>query len=98
MGPPLHKSDWVNGDAKIITKIILKGMEGEIIVSGKKYKPKIPMLAFEAIMTDKQIADVLTYVRNSWGNKSTSVSEKSVQAIRKNLLKVKKRFQQSDFR
>lgn len=98
MGPPLHKSDWVSGDAGIITKIILKGMEGEIVVSGKTYKPKIPMLAFEAIMTDKQIADVLTYIRNSWGNKSTAVTEKSVQVIRENLLKVKKRFQQSDFR
>lgn len=98
MGPPLTKSDWVNGDPEIITKIILKGMSGEIEVSGKKYTPKIPMLAFEAIMKDRDIADVLTFIRNTWGNKTSPVSEKYVKSIRQKVISVKTFYQQSDFR
>jgi mono/diheme cytochrome c family protein len=56
------------------------------------------MLPFEAIMTDKQIADVLTYIRNSWGSKSSTVSEQSVRSVRKSVVDVKRAFQQSDFR
>lgn len=98
MGPPLAKSDWVSGDANVITKIILKGMQGPIEVSGKKYQPKIPMLAFEAMMTDEQIADVSTYIRNSWGNKASPVDEKSVSRLRGESSERKTHYQESDFR
>ena len=98
MGPPLAKSDWVTGEPDIITKIVLKGMQGAIEVSGKKYQPKIPMLAFESIMTDGQIADVSTYIRNSWGNKASPVDEKSVRKIRGEISKRETHFQESDFR
>ena len=98
MGPPLVKSDWVTGGPEIIAKIILKGMTGEIEVSGKKYKPKIPMLAFEGIMNDKQIADVITFIRNNWGNKSAPVSEDFVKQVRQKVKSVKQFYQQSDFR
>ncbi|MEJ6578268.1 MAG: sialate O-acetylesterase [Akkermansiaceae bacterium] len=98
MGPPLAKSDWVTGEPDIITKIVLKGMQGAIEVSGKKYQPKIPMLAFESIMTDEQIADVSTYIRNSWGNKASPVDGKSVRKIRGEISKRETHFQESDFR
>lgn len=98
MGPPLAKSDWVIGDIDIMTKIILKGMQGPIEVSGKKYQPKIPMLAFEAIMTDEQIADVSTFIRNSWGNKASPVGEESVRQIREKISERKAHYQESDFR
>lgn len=98
MGPPLAKSDWVEGSPDTITKIMLKGMEGEITVSGKKYKPKISMMAFEAIMTDEQIADVSTYIRNSWGNKASPVGEKSVQRVRAETSKWATRYQEADLR
>jgi mono/diheme cytochrome c family protein len=67
-------------------------------VSGKKYQPKIPMLAFEAMMTDEQIADVSTYIRNSWGNKASPVDEKSVRRLREESLERKTHYQESDFR
>lgn len=98
MGPPLAKSDWVTGDPDVITKIVLKGMQGAIEVSGKKYQPKIPMLAFEAIMTDEQIADVSTYIRNSWGNKASPVGENSVREVREKVSERESHFQESDFR
>ena len=98
MGPPLVKSDWVKGSPEIIAKIILKGMVGEITVSGKVYKPKIPMLAFEGIMNDKQIADVMTYIRNNWGNKASAVSENFVKDIRLKTKSVKKQYLESELR
>jgi len=98
MGPPLAKSDWVTGKPDVIAKIVLKGMQGKITVSGKKYQPKIPMLAFEAIMTDEQIADTITYIRNSWGNKASPVNEKSVQRIRAEILKRATHYQEADLR
>jgi len=98
MGPPLAKSDWVAGSPDTITKIMLKGMEGEITVSGKKYKPKISMMAFEAIMSDEQIADVSTYIRNSWGNNASPVDEKSVQRVRTETSKRATRYQEADLR
>lgn len=96
MGPPLAKSDWVTGDQDTIAKIVLKGMQGEIEVSGKKYQPKISMLAFEAIMTDEQIADVSTYIRNSWGNKASPVDKKSVQRVRGEISKRATQYQEAD--
>lgn len=98
MGPPLAKSDWVLGKPDTITKIMLKGMEGEITVSGKKYKPKVAMMAFEAIMSNQQIADVSTYIRNSWGNKASPVDEKSAQRVRAEISKRATRYQEADLR
>jgi len=98
MGPPLAKSDWVSGSPDIISKIILQGMEGEITVSGKKYTPKVPMMPFEAIMTDEQIADVSTYIRNSWDNKASPVDEKSVHRVRAETSKRTNRYQEADLR
>jgi cytochrome c2 len=98
MGPPLANSDWVSGSPDIISKIILKGMEGEITVSGKKYTPKVSMMPFEAIMTDEQIADVSTYIRNSWDNKASPVDEKSVHRVRAETSKRTTRYQEADLR
>jgi mono/diheme cytochrome c family protein len=98
MGPPLAKSDWVTGSPDVISKIILKGMEGEITVAGKKYMPKIPMMAFESTMTDEQIADTITYIRNSWGNEASPVNAKSVQQVRGQISNKEDRYQETDLR
>jgi mono/diheme cytochrome c family protein len=73
-------------------------MEGEITVSGKKYKPKVAMMAFEAIMSNEQIADVSTYIRNSWGNHASPVDEKSAQRVRAEISKRANRYQEADLR
>lgn len=77
--PPLAKTSYVK-DTKKIIGIILNGQSGEITVNGKKYNMDMPAQAY---LTDQQIADVLTYVRSSWGNKYPAVTVAQVKAERK---------------
>lgn len=70
MYPPLQKSDWVNGDKKIIISIVLKGMKGDIIVNGETYTQVMPS---QANLTDEQIARVLTFIRHNFENKADSI-------------------------
>ena len=81
MNPPLVKTKWVLGDKKALAKIVLNGLKGgEIIIDGDDFHN--PMPPQEAQLTDQQIADVLTYVRNSFGNKASAVTAADVKAAR----------------
>jgi len=80
---PSLSSDWVNGDKKELIKIILQGIEGDIEVNGEIYNGIMPQYSF---LTDDQIADVLTYIRKSFGNNSSSISMDEVEMIRKSIL------------
>lgn len=80
---PSLSSDWVNGDKKELIKIILQGIEGDIEVNGEIYNGIMPQYNF---LTDDQIADLLTYIRKSFGNKSSSISMDEVEVIRKSIL------------
>lgn len=66
INPPVAKADYIKKPARTLIDIILKGQSGEVIVNGKKYNTIMPPQEY---LTDIQIADVLNYVRNSWGNK-----------------------------
>ena len=69
--PPLVGSEWVTGDTDRLIKLTLHGIWGPIQVAGKQYEPAggvPPMTAVGMMFTDEEIAAVLTYVRNSWGN------------------------------
>jgi mono/diheme cytochrome c family protein len=84
MNPPLVKTKWVLGDKKALTRIILKGLQGgEIEIDGDKFHN--PMPPQESVLSDQEIADVLTYVRNSFGNKASMVTVAEVKAIRAKL-------------
>jgi cytochrome c oxidase cbb3-type subunit 2 len=81
--PPLAGSDWVLGDKERLIKISIHGLMGEIVVNGIKYNnvmapPGIP----PGSLTDEQIADVLTYIRNEWGNSASAVSPSEVASVR----------------
>jgi cytochrome c oxidase cbb3-type subunit 2 len=81
--PPLAGSDWVLGEKERLIKISIHGLMGEIEVNGVKYNnvmapPGIP----PGSLTDQQIADVLTYIRNEWGNSASAVSPEEVATIR----------------
>lgn len=83
--PPLVGTPWVTGSEQRLAKIVLHGLHGRIEVNGKVYDPEKgvpPMTAFGSILKDKEIAAVLTYVRNSWGNKATPVSADTVKKVR----------------
>ena len=84
--PPLAGSDWVLGDKEKLIKITMYGLQGEIEVNGQKYNgvmmaPGIP----PGSLTDEQIADVLTYIRNHWGNSASAVSASEVATIRETI-------------
>ena len=73
LGPPIAQSEWVTGPVENLVRIQLRGLQGPITVNGIEYKPAAPMgpLSFQ---TDEQIAAVLTYVRNSFGNSASAVT------------------------
>jgi nitrite reductase (NO-forming) len=77
--PPLAKSDYLNADPKRAIHTIIRGLSGEITVNGKKINSVMP----SQNLTDEEIADVLTYVYNSWGNNKTVVTPAMVAEGRK---------------
>lgn len=79
MNPPLIKTEFVLGNKKRLIGIVLKGLNLPIEINGVTYEN--PM-ASHAFLKDQQIADVLNYVRNSFGNKATFISPKEVKAVR----------------
>ena len=79
--PPLGKSEYVNGDPKRLAAMILKGNAGPMTVDGKQYNNVMP--GQEAVLTDKKIAAIMTYVRANFGNSSPAVSPDVVAAVRK---------------
>ncbi len=83
--PPLVGSPWVTGSEERLIKISLHGLHGKIEVNGKVYDPEKgvpPMTAFESLLNDNDMAAVLTYVRNSWGNKAAPVLPDTVKKVR----------------
>ncbi len=79
MYPPLSETDWVNGDKKTLIELILNGQQGEQIIKGEKYTEEMPKADY---LTNKEIADVLTYIRSRFGNSSGPITSKEVGAIR----------------
>ncbi len=82
IAPPLAGSDWVAGPVSNLIRIQFRGLQGPITVSGKEYAFAAGMTAIGAANTDDQIAAVLTYVRNSFGNKASAVKPEQVAALR----------------
>ena len=80
--PPLNQSPWVLGNQDRLIKLTLNGLIGPLEVGGKKYPGQVPMTPFGGMLNDQEIADVLTFVRNSFGNKGTAISAEKVKEIR----------------
>ena len=83
--PPLTESKWVLGNEDRLIKIVLKGIYGPIVVNGKKYPGQVPMTPYGGLLNDKEVAAVLTYIRNSFGNKASAVDEKTVKRVREEI-------------
>lgn len=82
--PPLADSDWVLGDKERLIKISIHGLQGEIAVNGEKYVGVMQGFGqpLASPLDDQQIADVLTYIRNEWGNSVSAISPEEVKAVR----------------
>ena len=80
--PSLVKTGNLN-DKNRLVKIILQGMRGPISVKGVKYESEMA----GADLTDKEVADVINYIRNSWGNKAPAMQASEVAAAKKSVVK-----------
>lgn len=79
--PPLAGSEWVMGPAENLIRIQLRGLRGPITVKGREYDISGGMAPM-AYQSDEQIAAVLTYVRQSFGNNAPAVEPAQVAALR----------------
>jgi mono/diheme cytochrome c family protein len=82
--PPLAGSEWVlaedwHGDNHIVN-IVLHGFQGPVTVKGEQFNNV--MAPWGKVLKDEQIAAVLTYVRNEWGNKAPPITKEFVNKIR----------------
>ncbi|HVM89287.1 MAG TPA: cytochrome c [Puia sp.] len=82
INPSLIKTKSVLGNAEPLVLMILKGMPAGTEIDGVKYNNA---MAPAPDMTDLQIADVLTYLRNSFGNNAKEVTETEVKTVRARL-------------
>ena len=78
MNPPLIKTKQVLGDKTALIKIVLNGLQG-VEIDGDSFNG---VMAPHPDLTDQEIADVLTYIRNSFGNKATAVTAVQVKTVR----------------
>jgi len=81
--PPIAKTKWATQNVDRMIKLTLKGMTGPIKVLDKDYNGA--MTPFEGLLNDKEMAAVLTYARNSFGNKASAVTPDQVKKIRAEL-------------
>jgi len=77
--PPLQETEWVNGETDTLISIVLNGLQGEITVKGETYNSAMTPHNF---LSDDEVAAVLTYVRQSFGNNSSEVNAEQVAEIR----------------
>jgi nitrite reductase (NO-forming) len=68
--PPLAKADYLMADTKRAIRQVVHGYNGEMTVNGVKYNSAMPA---QSHLKDQEIADVLNYVMNSWGNKNAKM-------------------------
>jgi mono/diheme cytochrome c family protein len=79
LNPPLANVGWVTGNKSTLIQMLLKGSQGQVEIDGETFHNTMPA---QAHLTDQQIADVLTYIRNSFGNKASVVTPAEVKAVR----------------
>ena len=79
--PPLagNKDETAKDPSRVIG-IVLHGLNTELVVNGKKYPGGMP--AWKGQLSNAEIAAILTYIRSSWGNKASPVTEKQVAAVK----------------
>jgi mono/diheme cytochrome c family protein len=79
--PPLGGSEWVVGNKERLAAILLHGLAGQVSVRGATYSASV-MPAWDTALTDEKIADVMTYMRASWGNTQNAATPEEVSAAR----------------
>jgi mono/diheme cytochrome c family protein len=78
--PPFAGSEWVLGSPSRMARIPLAGLSGPLQVKGTQWSLAMP--AMGAALSDEDLAAVLSYIRQSWGNKASAITPDQVKAIR----------------
>jgi mono/diheme cytochrome c family protein len=78
--PPLAGSEWVTGNVNRLIRIPLNGLAGPLEVKGQTWNLAMP--AMGATLSDEDLAAVLTYMRQSWGNKASAITPEQIKAVR----------------
>jgi mono/diheme cytochrome c family protein len=78
--PPLAGSEWVTGDAQLLTQIVLHGLNGKIEVRGSSFEGAMP--GFGAQLGNAEIVAVLSFIRSEWGNGAAAIDAQAVEAAR----------------
>ncbi len=79
--PSLVANSYVSGDTKRLIHTVKFGLTGKLVAKGVKYDGIMPPWA--GTLTDQQIADVVSYVRTTWGNKGSLVTAAQVRDVKK---------------
>ncbi|MDB4759347.1 cytochrome c, partial [Akkermansiaceae bacterium] len=79
--PPIAGSEWITGSEERLIKLTLHGLQGPIEVKGTHYPGVVPMTPFK-MLSDEEISAVLTFVRNTFGNKASVTTPTSVKKVR----------------
>lgn len=77
--PPLAASEWVTGDAKLLARILLHGISGEMHVAGATYNGAMPSWKQ---LSDDELAALMSHLRSQWGNKASPIDAALVKAER----------------
>ena len=80
--PPLAGSEWVLGGTERLVRVVQHGLTGAITVNGANYNTPGGMQGFGAAMSAGDLANVLTYIRNTWGNEASMITKEMVEAVR----------------
>lgn len=95
--PPLAGSEYVNGGTRRLGMIVLKGLQGPLTVKGQQFGTAV-MQPWDKTLSDAKIADVLTFIRQEWGNTGGPVTAESVAALRKELASHPDSFTEADLK
>ena len=76
--PPLAKSDFLNADPERAIGTVLHGLQGKVTVNGQVFESIMPQLG----LNDEQVANVLTFVYNQWGNRGGEVTPDQARQVR----------------
>ncbi|MBK8040559.1 MAG: HEAT repeat domain-containing protein [Verrucomicrobiaceae bacterium] len=82
VAPPLAESSWVTGEPERLIRIALHGLYGEIEVNGQKWNLAMPGQGMNPLLDDAKLADVLSYIRNAWGNEASVIETAQVADVR----------------
>jgi len=88
LAPPLNKSEWVTGNKEKLVAILLHGLSGPVMVNNKLYQPPeingdMPGIGNNKDIVDEDIAQLSSFIRNSWSNEAEKISREEVIKIRK---------------